>query len=116
MFENKLTSAQKSRILELRKEIKRIKSRNHTKAYIKDRERDINNAEFDRLAGGLGPEYLTGVTYPWYSDHGPAPNHYDVNQVEMRQAVIAKIKESNAAMCQLEYTATKGGPGGQARR
>ena len=116
LFENKLTSAQKSRILDLRREIKRIKSRNHTKAYLKDRERAINNAEFDRSAGGLGPEYLTGVNYPWRCDSGHAPIHYDVYQVEMRQSLIDKIKNNNAVACQLEYTANKGGPRGQVRR
>ena len=50
------------------------------------------------------------------SDRGQAPIHYDANQVEIRQSVIDTIKDNNAAMCQLEYTANKGGPGGQARR
>jgi hypothetical protein len=52
----------------------------------------------------------------WYSDRGQAPIHYDVNQVEIRQSVIDAIKDNNAAMCQLEYTANKGGPRGQVRR
>ncbi len=91
----------------------------YTPAYLKERERAINNAEFDRVAGGLGPEYLAGVTFPWYSDRGQAPVHYDVNQVDMRQDAIDTIKNNNAVMCQLEYTANKSnkhGPSGQARR
>ena len=116
LFEDKLSTAEKSRILKLTTEIKRIKSRIYTPAYLKDRERAINNAEFDRIAGGLGPEYLAGVTYPWYSDRGQAPIHYDVNQVDMRQSVIDAIKNNNAVTCQLEYTANKNGPRGQARR
>jgi hypothetical protein len=119
LYENKLSAAEKSRILKLSTEIKRIKSRIYTPTYLKDRERTINNAEFDRISGGLGPEYLTGVTYPWYSDRGQAPIHYDVNQVDMRLSVIDAIKNNNAVMCQLEYTANKSnkhGPSGQARR
>ena len=64
LYEDKLSAAEKSRILKLTTEIKRIKSRIYTPAYLKDRERAINNAEFDRSAGGIRPEYLTGVTYP----------------------------------------------------
>ncbi len=116
MYEDKLSAAEKSRILKLTTEIKRIKSRIYTPAYLKDRERAINNAEFDRSAGGLGPEYLSGVPHPWYSDRGQAPTHYDVNQVDMRQSVIDAIKNNNAVTCQLEYTANKNGPKGQARR
>ncbi len=119
MFEDKLSTAEKSRILKMTTEIKRIKSRIYTPAYLKDKERAINNAEFDRSAGGLGPEYLAGVPYPWYSDRGHAPIHYDVNQVDMRQSVIDAMKKNNAVTCQLEYTANKSnkhGPSGQARR
>jgi hypothetical protein len=116
LYENKLSTAEKVQIAKLTHEIKRIKSRIYTPAYLKDRERAINNAEFDRSAGGLGPEYLTGVKYPWRCDSGHAPIHYDVYQVEMRQSLIDKIKNNNAVACQLEYTANKGGPRGQARR
>ena len=116
LYEDKLSAAEKSRILKLTTEIKRIKSRIYTPAYLKDRERAINNAEFDRVAGGLGPEYLAGVPYPWYSDRGQASIHYDVSQVDMRQSVIDAIKNNNAVACQLEYTANKNGPRGQGRR
>jgi hypothetical protein len=116
LFQDKLSTAEKSRILKLKTEIKRIKSRIYTPVYLKDRERAINNAESSRSAGGLGPEYLTGVTYPWYSDRGQAPIHYDVHQVELLQSAIDKILDNNAIMCQLEYTANKKhGPSGQAR-
>jgi hypothetical protein len=116
LFEDKLSTAEKSRILRLKTEIKRIKSSIYTPAYLKERERAIKNAESSRSVGGLGPEYLTGVTYPWYSDRGQAPIHYDVHQVELLQSTIDKILENNAVMCQLEYTANKKhGPSGQAR-
>ena len=116
LFEDKLSAAERSRILKLTTEIKHIKSRIYTPAYLKERKRAINNAKFDRSAGGLGPEYLAGVKYPWCSDSGHAPLHYDVHQVEMHQSVIDNIKNNNAVACQLEYTANKGGPRGQARR
>ncbi len=119
MYEDKLSTAEKSRILTLTTEIRRLKSRIYTPAYLKERERAINNAEFDRVAGGLGPEYLAGVTFPWCSDRSQAPVHYDQNQVDMRQDAIDTIKHNNAVMCQLEYTANKSnkhGPSGQARR
>ncbi len=117
MFLDKLSTAEKSRILKLQTEIKRIKSRIYTPAYLKDRAKAINNAESERSAGGLGPEYLAGVTYPWCPDSGQAPIHYDVHQVELLQSVIDKIQDNNAVMCQLEYTANKiHGPSGQARR
>ena len=116
LFESKLSGEDKSRILRLAFEIRQIKSSNLSAAYLKERVKAINNAELERLAGRLGPAYLAGVPHPWYPDHGQAPLHYNVDQVESRQSVIDRIKESNAVLCQLEYTATKGGPGGQGRR
>jgi hypothetical protein len=117
LFKDKLSTAEKSRILKLKTEIKRLKSRIYTPAYLKERERAITSAESSRSVGGLGPEYLAGVAYPWYSDRGQAPIHYDVHQVELLQSAIDMIKDNNAVMCQLEYTANKKhGPSGQARR
>jgi hypothetical protein len=115
LFKDKLSTAEKSRILKLKTEIKRLKSRIYTPAYLKERERAITSAESSRSVGGLGPEYLAGVAYPWYSDRGQAPIHYDVHQVELLQSAIDKILDNNAIMCQLEYTANKQhGPSGQA--
>ncbi len=37
-------------------------------------------------------------------------------QVELIKEQIDKIKRSNAELCQIEYTATRGGPGGQGKR
>ncbi len=115
LYQDKLTPAEKSRILRLTTEIRRIKQKSYTPAYLRDKERAINHAEFERLAGQIGPDYLAGVPYPWYSDRGQAPIHYDVYQVDILQSAIDKIKDNNAVMCQLEYTANRSGPGGQAR-
>jgi hypothetical protein len=115
LFEDKLVPAQKSQILRLKTAIKRITSKAYTPGYLKDKERAINHAEFERLAGLIGPCYLAGVNFPWTPDHGHAPIHYDDYQVDMLKSRIDKIKNSNAEMCQLEYTANKGGPGVQAR-
>ncbi len=46
LYEDKLSAAEKSRILKLSTEIKRIKSRIYTPTYLKDRERAINNARW----------------------------------------------------------------------
>ena len=83
---------------------------------MKDKDKAINYAESERLAGKIGPCYLAGVKFPWTPEGGHAPIHYDEYQVDMLQSRIDKIKNDNAVMCQLEYTANKGGPGGQARR
>ncbi len=82
---------------------------------MKDKEKAIIAAEADRLAGFMGPNYLSGVKSPWTPDRGHAPIHYDAHQVDRLKSQIERIKSSNAAMCQLEYTANKGGPGGQVR-
>ncbi len=116
LYEDKLLPAQKSQILKLRTEIKRIKSKNYALSYIRDKERAINHAELERIAGRMGPDYLAGVKFPWTPDRGQAPIHYDDYQVYVLNSKIEKIKNENANMCQLEYTANKGGPGGQARR
>ena len=58
---------------------------------------------------------LFQVKSPWTSDRGHAPIHYDAHRISLIERQIENIKSSNATMCQLEYTATKGGPGGQAR-
>jgi hypothetical protein len=115
LYEDKLLPAQKSQILKLKTAIKRIKSKTYSSGYLKDKEKAINDAEFERLEGLIGPCYLAGVKFPWTPDRGHAPIHYDDYQIDMLKSRIEKIKSSNAAMCQLEYTATKGGPGGQAR-
>ena len=116
LYEDQLLPAQKSQILKLNTEIKRIKSKNYTPGYMRDKERAINHAELERIAGRMGPDYLAGVKFPWTPDRGQAPIHYDDYQVYVLNSKIEKIKNENANMCQLEYTANKGGPGGQARR
>jgi hypothetical protein len=45
-----------------------------------------------------------------------APREYDDDQVDQIKEQIDKIRTTNAALCQLEYTATKGGPRGQGKR
>jgi hypothetical protein len=115
LYEDKLLPAQKSQILKLKTAIKRIKSKTYESGYLKEKDRAIIAAEADRLAGLDGPAYLEGVKFPWTPDRDHAPIHYDVFQVDRLQSQIERIKSSNAAMCQLEYTANKGGPGGQAR-
>ena len=106
----------KELIRELEKAIRRIKSRNYESGYSKTKAQAIAAAETDRLKGLDGPFYLTGVRPPWYSDQGQAPIHYDEHQVELLKEHINRIKNNNTVTCQLEYTASKGGPGGQARR
>jgi hypothetical protein len=76
----------------------------------------IEAAEAERLAGGLGLVYLAGVKFPWLSDHGQAPRAYDEDKIDEIKEQIEKIMEDNAALCQLEYTAQKGGHRGQGKR
>jgi hypothetical protein len=115
LFESKLLPEQKAKISRLLQEMKRIKQKNYSPGYLRDKEKDIKAAENDRLAGLLGPSYLAGVKSPWTSDRGHVSVHYDYHQIDVIARQIENFKTSNAAMCQLEYTATKGGPGGQAR-
>jgi hypothetical protein len=116
LFADKLLPADKQRILALEKSIRRIRSRDYSPGYSKAKVQAITAAETDRLKGLEGPWYLTGVRPPWYSDQGQAPIHYDEHQVGLIQERIERIKKHNTVMCQFEYTANKGGPGGQARR
>ncbi len=82
---------------------------------MREKEKDIKAAEADRMAGLPDPSYLAGVKSPWNSDRGHASTHYDYHQIDVIARQIDSIKSSNATMCQLEYAANKGGPGGQAR-
>jgi hypothetical protein len=116
LFESRLLPDQKAKISQLVKDVRRIKQKNYTPGYYaKDKESDIEAAEKDRKAGLLGPAYLAGVKSPWDAYLGHASVHYDHHQIDVIARQIENIKSSNAVMCQLEYTATKGGPGGQAR-
>jgi hypothetical protein len=115
LFENRLLPDQKAKISQLVKDIRRIKQKNYTPGYVKDKESNIEAAKKDRKAGLLGPAYLAGVKSSWDAHLGHAPVHYDHHQIDVIARQIENIKSSNAVMCQLEYTATKGGPGGQAR-
>ncbi len=101
--------------MKLNTAIKRIKSKTYSSGYLKDKEKAIIAAEVDRLAGLIAPTYLAGVKFPWTPVRGQAPIHYDAHQVDRLKSKIESIENSNAVMCQLEYTANKGGPGGQAR-
>ena len=116
LFANKLVPEAQQQIRALNKTIRRIKSRDYESGYSKTKAQAITAAETDRLKGLDGPDYLAGVRPPWYSDQGQAPIHYDEHQVEILRGHIARIRENNTVTCQLEYTANKGGPGGQARR
>ncbi len=117
LFEDKMLPEDKATILRLNKDIKRIKAQNYSADYLRKRDKAIAAAEAKRLAGKVGPAYLfAGVKFPWSSDHGHAPREYDDDQVDKIKEQIDNIKRTNAELCQLEYTATKGGPGGQARR
>ncbi len=115
LFEDKLLPEQKSLIQKLQTTIRRIRGRNYDMGYMRAKDKAIAAAESDRLKGLLGPCYLAGVTHPWYPDQGQAPIHYDEYQVSLLQARIDRIKNHNTVTCQLEYTANKSGPGGQAR-
>ena len=115
LFADKLVPEAKQQIRALNKTIRRIKSRDYESGYSKAKAQAITAAETDRLNGLDGPCYLTGVRPPWYPDQGQTPTHYDEHQVELLKERISRIKNNNTVTCQLEYTANKGGPGGQAR-
>jgi hypothetical protein len=116
LFEDKMLPEDKATIMRLKKDIKRIKAQNYSADYLRKRDKAISAAEIKRLAGKIGSAYLAGVKFPWSSDHGRAPREYDDDQVDQIKEQIDKIRTTNAALCQLEYTATKGGPGGQGKR
>ncbi len=117
LFADKLLPSDALKIKRLKKEIFRIRQHTQTQDYLWKRDKAIKVAEAERLAGGLGPVvYLAGVKFPWLSDQGQAPREYDEDQIEALNEQIEKIMENNAVLCQLEYTATKGGPGGHGKR
>ncbi len=116
LFADKLLPSDKLKIKRLKKEIFRIQQHTQTQDYLWKRDKAIKAAEAERLAGGLGPVYLAGVRFPWLSDHGQAPRAYDEDKIEEIKEQIEKIMEDNAALCQLEHTAQKGGPRGQGKR
>jgi hypothetical protein len=116
LFADKLLPSDKLKIRRLKKEIFRIQQHTQTQDYLWKRDRTIKAAEAERLADGLGPVYLAGVKFPWMSDRGQAPREYDDDEIDMIKEQIEKIMTNNVALCQLEYTATKGGPGGQGKR
>ncbi len=116
LFEDKMLSEDKATLMRLKRDIKRIKAQNYSADYLKKRDKAISASEVKRFAGKIGPAYLAGVKFPWSSDHGRAPREYDDDQVDQIKEQIDKIRTTNAALCQLEYTATKGGSGGQGKR
>ena len=112
LFADKLLPSDKLKIKRMKKEIFRIKQHTQTQDYLWKRDKAIKAAEVERLAGGLG----AGVKFPWLSDQGQAPRAYDDDKIDELNEQIERIMDDNAKMCQLEYTATKGGPGGQGKR
>jgi hypothetical protein len=116
LFADKLLPSDKLKIKRLQKEIFRIKQHTQSQDYLWKRDKAIKAAEVERLAGGIGPVFLAGVKFPWLSDQGHAPGAYDDDKIDELNEQIERIMDDNAKMCQLEYTATKGGPGGQGKR
>jgi hypothetical protein len=116
LFADKLLPSSKLKIKRLKKDIFRIRQHIQTQDYLWKRDKAIKAAEAEKLAGGLGPVYLAGVKFPWLSDQGQAPRAYDEDKIDEIKEQIEKIMDNNAALCQLEYTATKGGPGGHGKR
>jgi hypothetical protein len=111
LFADKLLPSDKLKIKRLKKDIFRIRQGTQTQDYLWKRDKAIKAAEAERLAGGLGPVYLAELKFPWKSDEGQAPREYDEDQIDAIKEQIEKIIDNNAALCQLEYTATKGEPG-----
>jgi hypothetical protein len=116
LFADKLLPSDKLKIKRMKKEIFRIKQHTQSQDYLWKRDKAIKAAEAERLAGGIGPHFLAGVKFPWFSDQGHAPGAYDDDQIDELKEQIERIMDENAKLCQLEYTATKGGPGGQGKR
>jgi hypothetical protein len=116
LFADKLLPSDKLKIKRLKKEIFRIKQHTQSQDYLWKRDKAIKAAEVERLAGGIGPVFLAGVKFPWLSDQGQAPKAYDDDKIDELNEQVEKIMDNNATLCQLEYTATKGGPGGQGKR
>ena len=119
LFDDQMVPAEKSKIMRLRKEIKRIKGgQTYPTGYEQHRERVIKGADALRLAGKPIPDYLEGVKPPWIG-MGNAYRHYDENEIFKRTKRIEKIKRLNAEHCQQEHIANmpssqrQGGPGGQ---
>jgi hypothetical protein len=119
VFDDQLPPPEKSRIMRLRTEIRRIKGgQTYPSRYERDRARDIRDADALRIAGDPYPTYLEGVDPPWIG-MGKANRHYDDNEISKREAQIEMIKRLNAEHCKQERIANmpsivrKGGPGGQ---
>jgi hypothetical protein len=115
MFMDKMLPADKLMIRNLRHDESGIRSGNPNKRYIEKKDRILAAAEVDRLAGKPGPRYLAGIKGPWDIGHGTVLRSYDDHQLVKIKDLIDKIVKHNAELCKLEYTATKGGPGGQVR-
>jgi hypothetical protein len=117
MYVDKMLPADKLMIRNLRHNESGIRSGGcPKKRYIEKRDNALATAEVDRLAGKQGPRYLAGIKGPWNTGHGRVFRNYDDHQLVKIQDLIDKIIKQNAELCKLEYTATKGGPGGQVRR
>jgi hypothetical protein len=121
LFDDQLLPPEKSKILRLRTEIRRIRGgQTYPSGYENDRARAIKSADALRLAGKPIPTYLENLEPPWVG-MGKAYRCYDDNEISIRQDKIDKIKRLNAEHCQLEHIANmpsierKGGPGGQVR-
>ncbi len=112
---DKMLPADKQKLKSLTKDESKIRTGCPDKRYLEKRDKALAAAEDDRLAGKPGPRYLAGIKGPWNTGHGTVLRNYDDHQLVKIQDLIDKIIKHNAELCKLEYTATKGGPGGQVR-
>ena len=93
LFDDQLVPAEKSKILRLRTEIKRIKGgQTYPTGYERDRAREIKKADALRLEGKPIPIYLEGVKPPWIG-MGKAYKHYDDNEVAKERGKSKRLRD-----------------------
>ncbi len=116
-YDHRLSNADKRKIDDLERDIKRIKQRTASKNYVETRDKALNRAETARQSGKGTPGWLRDARPTWNTGTGLAITRYDEMMIEDIKQQILNIRSDNATVRVLEDADnTKGGPGGQARR
>ena len=107
---------QRSQVVDLQHEIRRIKGGHPSKVYMDRRTFTINTAEELRQVDASSkqiPTFLFNVKTPWSSGLGQANIAYDQFKISTYERKIAQLRNINAQVCQQEISSLKHGPTGQ---
>jgi hypothetical protein len=117
LYDDRMVESERKNLKDWKYQIKRIKQNDLPDHFIKQREKDLDNAQADFVESKKRPVYLEGVKPPWNQGTGQAIIRYNEMIIRRLENRIEKSRERNANNCVLEDAAKRtDGPRGRGNR